>query len=34
MIAVVEEHTALTVAHEQLKLAAEKLHLDRVFMRF
>jgi glutamate dehydrogenase/leucine dehydrogenase len=29
MIAVVEEHTALTVAHEQLKLAAEKLQLDK-----
>src|SRR4030066_466994 len=29
MISVVEEHTALTVAHEQLKLAAEKLHLDK-----
>jgi glutamate dehydrogenase/leucine dehydrogenase len=29
MIAVVDEHTALTVAHEQLKIAAEKLHLDR-----
>jgi glutamate dehydrogenase (NAD(P)+) len=29
MIAVVEEHTALTVAHEQLKIATEKLHLDR-----
>lgn len=25
----VEEHTALTVAHEQLKLAAEKLNLDK-----
>ena len=24
-----EEHTALTVAHEQLKIATEKLHLDR-----
>ena len=24
-----QEHTALTVAHEQLKLAAEKLHLDK-----
>ena len=29
MIAVAEEHTALTVAHEQLKIATEKLHLDR-----
>ena len=29
MISVVEEHTALTVAHEQLKIATEKLHLDR-----
>jgi glutamate dehydrogenase/leucine dehydrogenase len=29
MIAVIEEHTALTVAHEQLKLAAEKLQLNR-----
>ena len=24
-----QEHTALTVAHEQLKIAAEKLHLDK-----
>jgi glutamate dehydrogenase (NAD(P)+) len=29
MVSVVEEHTALTVAQEQLKLAAEKLNLDK-----
>src|SRR4030067_1481235 len=29
MVSVVEKHTALPLAHEQLDIAAEKLHLDK-----